>query len=337
MKVFSVNDWEPLKEIIVGRANFAYIPPPDPSMKNFMYANLTYREISKYVGSYSDRVINESNQDLEDLSDKLKELGVIVYRPKTVRHEAKIVTPYWKTTGWHNYCPRDIFLVLGTSIVEVPSVMRCRIFETWSYDYILHKAFDDGAKWFSAPKQRYKDESFNFDDLSKPTLMNEEILFDAPNVVRMGMDLLYQISQSGNEKGATWLQSMFPEYKIHIEREAYSGAHMDSTIVPLREGLVLFNGQRVTEDRYPKIFDKWDKIFFKDFVSSDSDNSGISSDAIGMNLLNVNENLVIVDENQTKLIKTLKDYNIESIPMPMRHSRTLGGGFHCVTLDLKRG
>ena len=41
--------------------------------------------------------------------------------------------------------------------------------------------------------------------------------------------------------------------------------------------------------------------------------------------------------NQTKLIKTLKDYNIESIPMPMRHSRTLGGGFHCVTLDLKRG
>ena len=33
----------------------------------------------------------------------------------------------------------------------------------------------------------------------------------------------------------------------------------------------------------------------------------------------------------------IEDYNIESIPMPMRHSRTLGGGFHCVTLDLKRG
>ena len=337
MNVFSVNDWEPLKEIIVGRANFAYVPPPDPSMKNFMYARLTYREISKYVGSYSDRVINESNQDLEDLSDKLKELGVIVHRPKPVRHEAEIVTPYWKTTGWHNYCPRDIFLVIGTSIVEVPSVMRCRIFETWSYDDILHKAFDDGAKWFSAPKQRYKDESFNFDDLTKPTLMNEEILFDAPNVVRMGTNLLYQISQSGNEKGATWLQSMFPEYKIHIEREAYSGAHMDSTIVPLREGLVLFNGFRVTPDRYPKIFDKWDKIFFHDFPMIKTETSGISSDAIGMNLLSVNEHLVIVDENQTKLMKKLKEYDIESIPMPMRHSRTLGGGFHCVTLDLKRG
>ena len=43
-----------------------------------------------------------------------------------------------------------------------------------------------------------------------------------------------------------------------------------------------------------------------------SDASAISSDAIGMNLLSVNEKLVIVDENQTQLMKTLLDY-IESL------------------------
>ena len=337
MIVETNNHWDTLKEIIVGRADFAYIPPPDPSMKNFMYANLTYREISKHIGYYSDKVIDESNQDLEDLCDKLKELDVKVHRPKRMRHEAEIVTPYWRTTGWHNYCPRDIFLILGTSIIEVPGVMRSRVFETWSYDHIMHEAFDDGAKWFSAPKQKYKDDSFNFDDLSKPTLMNEEILFDAPNVVRLNKDLIYQISNSGNEKGAKWLQSMFPEYRIHIERESYSGAHFDSTVVPLREGLVLFNGLRVNPTKYPEAFKDWDKIFFTDFSDTQSDSSGISSNAIGMNLLSVNENLVIIDENQTELIKTLLRYDIESIPMPMRHARTLGGGFHCVTLDLKRG
>ena len=56
-----------------------------------------------------------------------------------------------------------------------------------------------------------------------------------------------------------------------------------------------------------------------------------------MNLLSVTDDLVIIDENQTELIKTLLRYGIESIPMSMRHQRTLGGGFHCVTLDLKRG
>ena len=123
---------------------------------------------------------------------------------------------------------------------------------------------------------------------------------------------------------------------MHIERDAYSGAHFDSTVVPLRSGLVLFNGYRVSPEKYPKIFEKWDKIFFTDFVSSDSDDSCISSDAIGMNLLSINPHLVIVDEKQQPLMDILKQYRIDSCPMPMRHSRTLGGGFHCVTLDLKR-
>ena len=336
MIVNSNNHWDTLEEIIVGRADFAFIPPPDPSLKNFMYADLSYREISKYTGPYSDRVIDETNQDLEDLSDKLKELNVKVHRPKKIRHEASIVTPYWKTTGWHNYCPRDILLIINDNIVEVPSVMRSRVFETWSYNDILHQAFDNFAKWFSAPKQMYRDESFNFEDLSKPTLMDNEILFDAPNIVRLNKDLLYQVSNSGNIKGAKWLQSMFPNHIVHVESNAYSGAHFDSTVVPLQEGLVLLNGNRCTKDNYPKIFDKWDKIFFTELISSESDSSGISSDAIGMNLLSVSPELVIIDEKQKPLIKKLKQYGIESCPMRLRHSRTLGGGFHCVTLDLRR-
>ena len=36
------------------------------------------------------------------------------------------------------------------------------------------------------------------------------------------------------------------------------------------------------------------------------------------------------------LIEILEQHKIDSIPLYMRHARTLGGGFHCVTLDLKR-
>jgi N-dimethylarginine dimethylaminohydrolase len=332
----SHNDWDSLEEIIVGRADFAHIPPADPSMKNFMYANLTYNEIKKHVGSYDRRVLEGANEDLDILSEVLEDCGVVVHRPERQLSHLRIQTPRWGTTGWHNYCPRDIFLVLGNNIVEVPSVMRSRMFETWSYNKILRKAFDDGAKWFSAPKQIIEDTSFDFSDLSKSTLMNNEILFDAPNVIRIDNDLIFQISNSGNEKGAEWLQRMFPDYKIHIERDAYSGAHFDSTIIPLRKGLVLLNGIRCNQNNYPKFFKNWEKIFFADIVSTNAEDSGISSDSIGLNLLSINPNLVIVDENQKPLIKILEQYKIESIPLSMRHARTLGGGFHCVTLDLKR-
>ena len=57
---------------------------------------------------------------------------------------------------------------------------------------------------------------------------------------------------------------------------------------------------------------------------------------IAMNMLVVDPRTVVVDLHQLELIKTLESYQFTVIPLELRHSRTLGGGFHCVTLDLLR-
>jgi len=57
---------------------------------------------------------------------------------------------------------------------------------------------------------------------------------------------------------------------------------------------------------------------------------------IAMNMLSIDPETVIVDRAQTQLITTLERHGITVIPHTLRHSRTLGGGFHCVTLDLWR-
>jgi len=320
--IHSCNGWDPLKEIIVGDATGVRIPSFNLSMKNFMYANLSDNKIKSLVGSYDKQVIEETNEDLDMLAKTLNDLHIRVYRPEK------------RVYGWMNYCPRDIFLVLNDTIIETPCVMSERINESFAYKHILNN-IDRYGKWIQAPTPQYLEESFNFDDLSKPTLMNEEIMFDAPNVVRMGKTLLYQISNSGNLKGYEWLCQTFPEYDIHIANH-YSGAHFDTTVIPLRPGLVLLNGHRCSKDNYPEIFKKWDKIFFTDIIDQYSENSAISSSVIGLNILSINEKTVMVDKNQTPLIKELKKYNIDSIPMSLRHAKTLGGGFHCVTLDLHR-
>ena len=322
IKLKSNNGWDPLKSIVVGDASGARIPPLSRSMKNFMFANLEDHEIREKCRpwTYSTKVIDESQEDLEILAETLKKESVTVYRPEM------------KNYGWMNYCPRDIFLVLDDILLETPNVMSIREYESLAYRHILNKL--DG-RWLKAPVPQYLEESFDFSDLSSPTLMNAEIMFDAPNVVRMGKTLLYQISNSGNLKGLKWLQQTFPEYRIHPASQ-YSGAHFDSTVVPLRPGLVLLNGLRCTKNNYPLIFKNWDKIFFTDIVSTDTDDSGISSNSIGLNLLSLNEDTVIVDKNQKPLRKILKQHGIFSIPLELRHARTLGGGFHCVTLDLHR-
>jgi N-dimethylarginine dimethylaminohydrolase len=45
---------------------------------------------------------------------------------------------------------------------------------------------------------------------------------------------------------------------------------------------------------------------------------------------------VAVEESQQGLMRALARYGIESLPVRLRHMRTLGGGPHCVTLDLVR-
>jgi N-dimethylarginine dimethylaminohydrolase len=73
-----------------------------------------------------------------------------------------------------------------------------------------------------------------------------------------------------------------------------------------------------------------------DVVAQDFYQYPYASKWIALNMFSVNSSTVIVDAAQTALIQTLEQHGMTVIPLTLRHSRTLGGGFHCVTLDLER-
>jgi N-dimethylarginine dimethylaminohydrolase len=43
-----------------------------------------------------------------------------------------------------------------------------------------------------------------------------------------------------------------------------------------------------------------------------------------------------VDHNQVSLMKLLEKNGLDVIPLRLRHSKMMGGGPHCVTLDVRR-
>ena len=57
---------------------------------------------------------------------------------------------------------------------------------------------------------------------------------------------------------------------------------------------------------------------------------------VGTVIIDANGNIISTGHNQRELIKQLEQHSMTVIPQELRHSRTLGGGFHCVTLDLLR-
>ena len=86
--------------------------------------------------------------------------------------------------------------------------------------------------------------------------LRKEVLFEAANTLRMGKDLLYLMSSSGNHKGAKWLQSVLgDEYRVHVTSDIYRSSHIDSTVLALRPGLVLLNSARVSDKNCPPILE----------------------------------------------------------------------------------
>jgi N-dimethylarginine dimethylaminohydrolase len=302
--IHSHNEWDPLKVCVVGDATHAHWPTKDPVFAEEKYKT-TWHETPVPSGRVPKHVVDESNEDLETLSTTLRNLGVEVLRPAEM--------DFGYEGGMYNYCPRDRLLIAGTKIIDPVMMYPCRDMET--------RALKDVTKRgvvYEMPR-------------------NKGMVLDAANVCRLNDTYVVLESASGNKAAADWLQSILPHVTIET-CNFYSGVHIDSTIVPLREGLVMLNASRVHPTTVPKAFENWEKIWVShsDVVPQQFYEYPYASKWIAMNMLVVNPNLVIVDKKQSSLMQTLKKYKIESIPLELRHSRTLGGGFHCVTLDLVR-
>jgi len=384
MKINSHNEWDKLREVVLGAAGHSMAvltwsrpgPIPEPVRE-------TAYDLAKKA--YPQWLLDEVNEDLEGASDIFKRFGVKVYRPKVFDLTRMYSSPYgWSSTGNDIYNIRDLHLIVGNNVIESASPVRSRYFEATALYNVWYEYFESGFRWLVAPKPTlegevlspyFRDEKsreltredLRYQELTKGRLeklhklAEKEILFEAANTVRMGKDILYLISSSGNVLGAKWLQSILgDDYRVHTTKDIYRSSHIDSTVLCLRPGLVLLNSTRVNENNCPKIFDKWDKIYFDDVAPLTEQEidlqknlrDGINAELVkldfetnlqvmgspwvGMNLLSLDRETVIIDARQTNLMKVLEKHKITPVPVRLRHPYTHGGGIHCATLDTVR-
>lgn len=335
MKISSKNEYDKLESIIVGDAKGAQFPTKD-DIFDYNQEVTAWKDSPLPRGMFPTHVIEETTEDLENLVDTLIDFGVTVYRPMELDHAFTVKTHQWETDGMYNYCPRDVLLVVDDMVIECPMVYRSRQMESTAYFKIKVKAIQDDVRWISAPRPLLLSQD-NYVQDGNIILSDREPMFDAANILRHNDDILYLQSNSGNRLGARWLQNILgKQYRVHVIDNLYSYAHIDSTISVLRDGLVVLNGSRVNEKNCPTLFTGWDKIYVNDVVPQTFYQYPYASKWIALNMLSIDPSTVIVDKNQTALIKEIERRGLTVVPLELRHSRTLGGGFHCVTLDLFR-
>ncbi|MBI3320077.1 MAG: hypothetical protein HYZ89_05780 [Candidatus Omnitrophica bacterium] len=383
-KINSHNEWDKLVEVVLGRddkttAVLTWTRPDPPSD--------SVREAAEKIAkeAYPQWFIDEVNEDLEGVADVLTQFGVQIHRPTVFELSRWFSTPFgWQSTSNNLYNIRDLHLIVGETVIEAASPIKGRYFEATGLYEVWYHYLNAGFRWIAAPKPRlegevllpyFRDEQareltredIRYRDLTDGRLETlhrlpeKEILFEAANSVRMGRDVLFLVSSSGNDLAARWLQSVLgDEYKVHTTKDIYRSSHIDSTVLCLRPGLVLLNSTRVNPKNCPKIFDTWEKIWFEDVaplpeseirfqqdyrdkahqrlvdMGVETNLTVMGSPWVGMNVLSLDPGTVVVDARQTHLMRVLEQHGMRCVPVRMRHLYTQGGGFHCATLDTVR-
>lgn len=304
-KIFSQNEWDPLREVVIGTADCANWPTNDMVFRNSMQ-NSSWKETEFPFGPVKQDIVDRANSSLNEFASVLEDLGVVVHRP--------LYRDYAALDQFYGYCPRDTVLIVGDTVIRTPTKYPTRHNE---WETMLHV-------WNGHPVV---------------TPGDAEAMFDAANVCRLNDTLLYLVSETGNLAGARWLQDYLgTQYRVHPIINLYSGVHIDSTIVPVREGLVVLNAGRITEETVPDPLRSWDKIWIheNELAFQSFDGFPYASNWIGLNFLMINPDLAIVDPKQETLRKKLDAHGVESIGVDLTESRTLGGGHHCCSLDTLR-
>src|SRR5438270_1320412 len=86
-KVWSCNEWDQLEEVIVGNPLNARFPTADRSTQLAEFHDRSLAEIPR--GPFPQRIIEETEEDLNGFVRILQGLDITVKRPQTWPHEAK--------------------------------------------------------------------------------------------------------------------------------------------------------------------------------------------------------------------------------------------------------
>jgi len=383
----SSNEWGRLRACIVGVCG-NYVPLAwSWNHREERRGRRSVEEVYDFLNNvipawYRDEVA----EDLEVFAGQLEAFGVRVLRPDDQLVPSWLETQSVQAAGSDFYNMRDLHLMVGTKLIRASSACPARWMEP-----VLQNRFwnqlteqlpirlicaptpqletdpttallqeDDDLRALRAHEEERHIELGGDPNLIWHRLVENEILFDAANVVRLGPKVIYLVSSSGNSSGATWLSRVLGS-EVSVETtQAYRSSHLDSTILPLNDETALVNAARVNLRNLPKALQSWKVLFFEDcatipdqeidfhrsvripaaeYLSAlgyESNLSEMSSPWAGLNVLSLDERTVCVESRQTKLIELLERNGFNVVRVQLRHPYTMLGGLHCSTLDLWR-
>ena len=341
-----------LKEVIVGRELNLNRRIVDLTFKYFYKESLGPKNLfDTSFDSYkiNFEILSKRIQELDDLAKTLSDLGIKVYRPNLVNKIRKIKTPTFETESTSASNVRDLTLIYKNVILETPTFVRNRYFENMELYSIFNKCYDNGngGLWIKAPQTQLTRQTLDLDDWKIERNFNNiseqtEMAIDGAQFLRIGRDVIVNITTENHYKGFQWVKSFFPDTQFHMIKICDN--HIDGSLLCLKPGVFLCNPTVPNiKEQLPEKFKNWKYLYPENLTDNidvskmtDLDLRLASSRGMDINVLSIDENTVVVNKRATGVIKCLESNGCTVIPVQLDNGEIFAGGIHCSTLDLVR-
>lgn len=182
---------------------------------------------------FPEDLIAKADAELDQFAAILEKEGVKVYRPKNI--------DWLAVDGYTGAMPRDGLMSVGNTLIEACFAWQCRSREVeLGFAPILDElAQDPRVRVVRRPEYTFAD-SLD-DNEGEWAINNSRPAFDTADFMRFGHTLIGQYSHVTNQAGVDYVrQHLPPGYNIEIlDVNDPHAMHIDATILPLREGLLV--------------------------------------------------------------------------------------------------
>ncbi|KAH8678439.1 hypothetical protein BX600DRAFT_431716 [Xylariales sp. PMI_506] len=336
--VHADNEWSPLRAVIVGRAGRACFPKAPMEMIRATMPEQYFEEFER--GSpFPEDLISKAEAELDHLATLLEAQGIMVYRP----------TPDvdWQAVqGYTGAMARDGLMSVGSTLIEACFAWSCRSREIeLGFSDILDKLDrDQRVTVVRRPKSSFADTLLDGEpskDNGPWVINNSRPAFDTADFMRFGKTILGQRSHVTNTAGIEYVRDALPPgYELEVlEVDDPHAMHIDATILPLRDGLLVYHPQKITEAelRRHRVLESWELHPYP-FIPEERDDPPLymTSPWLCLNALVLDGRRMLVEASDHRTMAWLQSLGMECIPCPFQHVNSIGGSFHCATVDLVR-
>lgn len=306
------------------------------------------------------RVLEETKEDLEGLSNTLRGLGVEVLRPD-MKNTPVDLSKYARKPPQQT---RDDMAIIGEDIYIANDLPE--------YKTIFDRIAEQN-KFYPKNYLDFNDRSYTYDlNIDQTDTPDQQRLLSTSFIHLMGKDLYWGTNTPG------WKDSPIIDYhkklwqekgfRVHIQAQEEMGGHGDCTWCILKPGVIV---TLMDIQNYKDAFPGWDILYLEDkywdqlspfrtmkkkvggkwWIKGQEHNDQLIDyvetwlgDWIGyceetvfeVNMLSINQDCVIVNNYNKEVFDFLKKHKIEPIVNTQRHRWFWDGGVHCLTQDIYR-